>query len=53
MEALEAPPIKWTTDEILAMLGINTQKEINGIQEDIPTEHEGIRQLNYEYAEGI
>ena len=35
------------------MLGINTQGERNGIQEDMLTEPEGIGHLNDEDAEGI
>ena len=53
MEALEAPPIKWTTEDILTMLVINTQGARNGIQEDMLTEPEGIRHLNDEDAEVI
>ena len=53
MEAPEAPPIKWTTDEILNMLGINTQGARNGIQEEMLTELKGVGHLNYEDVEGI
>ena len=53
MEASEAPPIEWTNDEILIILGINTQGSRKGIQEDILTEPEGIRHLNDEDVEGI
>ena len=52
MEASEEPTIKWTTDNILTVLGINTQGARNGIQEDMLTETEGIRNLNDEDAEG-
>ena len=34
------------------MLGINTQGAVNGIQEDMLTEPEGIGHLNDEDAEG-
>ena len=53
MEESKAPPIEWITEEILTMLGINTQGARNGIQEYMLTEPEGIRQLNDEDAEGI
>ena len=53
MDASEAPPIAWTTDKILTMLGINTQGARNGIQEDMLTAPKGIGHLNDEYAEGI
>ena len=53
MEAPEAPPIKWTTDEILTMLGINTQGVRNGTQEDMLMEPEGVRHLNDKDVEGI
>ena len=53
MEASEAPPIEWKTDQILRLLGINTQGARNSIQEDMLTEPEGIRHLNDEDAEGI
>ena len=53
MEESEAPPIEWITEEILTMLGINTQGARNGIQEYMLTEPEGIRHLNDEDAEGI
>ena len=53
MDASEAPPIKWTTNEILKILGLNTKGEINGIQEDMLMEPKGIRNLNGEDAEGI
>ena len=52
MEASEAPPTKWKTDEILTILGINTQEARNGIQEDILMEPEGIGHLNDGDAEG-
>ena len=50
---MEAPPIEKTTDEILTMLGINTQGARNGIQEDMLREHKGIGHLNDEGVEGI
>ena len=55
MKASEAPPIEWTTDEILTMLAINTQGARNSIQEDMLTETEGIGHLHDEddYTEGI
>ena len=53
MEASEASPIEWTTDKILTMLGINTQGERNGIQEDMLMEPKGIGRLNDEDTEGI
>ena len=53
MEASEAPPIEWTTDEIIMILGINKQGARNGIQEDMLTETKGIGHLNDEDAEGI
>ena len=53
MEASEAPLMGWNADEILTMLGINTQGSRNGIQEDMLTEPEGIIHLNDEDVEGI
>ena len=53
MDASEAPPIKWTTNEILKILGLNTKGEINGIQEYMLMEPKGIWNLNDEYSEGI
>ena len=53
MEASEAPPIKWKTDKILTMLGINTQGATSGIQKDMLTEPEVTVHLNDEDAEGI
>ena len=53
MEASEAPPIEWTNEKTLTMLGINTQGSINCIQEDMLTEPEGIKHLDDEDAEGI
>ena len=47
---MEAPPIKWKTDEILTMLGINTQGARKGIQGDMLAEPEGIGHLNDEDA---
>ena len=53
MEASGAPPIKWTADEILTMLGINTQGARNDIQYNMLAEPKVIGHLNYEDAEGI
>ena len=53
MDASEAPPIKWTTNEILKILGLNTKGEINGIREYMLMEPKGIGNLNDEYSEGI
>ena len=53
MEASEALPIEWTTDKILRMLGINTQRARNGIQEDMLTKPERIGHLNDEDAKEI
>ena len=53
MEVSEAPPIEWTTDEILTMLGINTQGSRNCTQEDMLMELKGIRHFNDEDAEVI
>ena len=53
MEALEAQPIEWKTDENFTMLGINTQGARNGIQKEILTETKRIGYLNDEDAEGI
>ena len=53
MEASEVPPIEWTTDQILTVLGIITQGVRNGIQEYMLTEYEGIGHLNDESVEGI
>ena len=50
---MEAPPIEWTTDKILTMLGINTQGARNDTQEEILTEPEGIEHINDEDTEGI
>ena len=51
MEAPEAQPIKWTTEEILAVLAINKKGARNGIQEDMLTEPKVIGHLNDEDAE--
>ena len=48
MEAPEAPPIEWTTDRILTMLGITR----NSTQESMSTEPEEIGHINDEDAEG-
>ena len=53
METPEAPLIKWTTDKIFMMLGINTQGTKTVIQEGMLTEPEGIRHLNDKDAESI
>ena len=53
MEASEAPPIEWTTDEVLTILGINTQWARNDIQEDMLMEPKVIGHLNDEDTEGI
>ena len=53
MEVSEAPPIEWTTDKILTVLGINTQGARSNIQEDMLTEPEVIVHLNDEDAEVI
>ena len=37
MESSEAPPIEWTTDKIITMLGIKKQGARKGIQEDVLT----------------
>ena len=50
---MEAPPIKWTTDKIFTMLGINTQGARKFIQEDMLMEPKGIGHLSDEDAEGI
>ena len=53
MEASEAPPIKWKTDKILTILGINTQGARKGTEEDMLTEPKRIGHLDDEYVEGI
>ena len=53
MEASESPPIKWTTEKTLTMLGINTKGTRNNIKEYMVTEPKGIEHLNDEDAEGI
>ena len=53
MEASEERPIKWITDKILTMFGINIQGSRNVIQEDMLKEIKGTGHLNNEDAEGI